>query len=131
MGKLITFLSILIFIDILFIVTGQLATDSTGSVIAGVLANPEAIKTTNFWASLITGLSALAIGAVVVVGLITKPSDITIFIAMGLTLAVLIGDYLSIFLYLTEANSVLATILFLPVMLIFTFVIIEWVRGKD
>lgn len=131
MGKLITFLSILIFIDILFIATGQLTLESTGSLIIEAIINPESLTTSNFWLSLISSLSLLTIGAIVVVGLITKPSDITIFIPMGITLAVLVGDYLSIFLYLRDANPLLATLLFLPVMLIFTLVVVEWVRGKD
>ena len=131
MGKMITFLSILIFVDILFIATGQLAIESTGSLIASAILNPESLKDSNFWLSFITGLSALAVATVVVVGLITKPSDITIFIGMGLTLSVLIGDYISIFSYLRDANPLLATILFAPIMIIFGFVVLEWVRGKD
>lgn len=125
---------ILITIDILFLATGQLTLDSPSSLILQSIENPETIITQNFWSAVIsgvTGLSALAIGAIVVVGLVSRRSDIVIFVAMGITLSLLIGDYLVILTYLLSINKVLATISFGVLAIIFPMIIVEWVRNKD
>ncbi len=131
MGKLINYLTTLIFIDIVMIVTGQFTPTSSTSIIINAIADPSSLTTSNFWATLITGLSLLAIGTAVVVGFVTRNSDVVIFIAMGGALALLIGDFVSIFNYLAGLNYVLATIIFAPITILFALIIIEWVRGKD
>ncbi len=131
MGKLVTFVTILIFIDLLFLATGQLVLESPSSVILAALIDPSAITSANFWAVLIDGLSILAITTAVVAGLVTRSSDILIFVAMGTSLALLIGDYVAIFAYLYAINTTFAVLLMAPVIAIFGLIIVEWVRGKD
>jgi len=131
MGKTITLISILVFIDILFLVTGQLTLDSPTSVIIQSITNPSSIMDFNFWQLFITGITALLVAATVVVGIVTRGSDITIFIPMALGIGAMIGDYITVYLHLAAINNVLATILFVPLLVIFVIVIAEWVRGKD
>lgn len=131
MGKLVTFISILIFIDLIFLITGQLAIDSPSSVILSAIVNPSDIRTSNFWAVLIAGLSALSIVSAIVAGLVTRSSDLAIFFGMAGTLALLIGDYITIFDYLYSINDVFATVILMPIILMFTLIIIEWARSKD
>ncbi len=131
MGKMLTFIVILIFIDLMFLMTGQLEIDSPGSVIINAVNNPESLATSNFWIVLITGIAGLVVTAVVVIGLVTRNSDMLLFAGMAGTLALLIGDYIAIFLYLKNINPVLATIVMAPLMIIYVFVVVEWLRGKD
>ncbi len=131
MGKTITLISILVFIDILFLVTGQLTLDSPTSVIIQSITDPSSIMDFNFWQLFIAGITALLVGATVVVGIVTRGSDITIFIPMALGIGAMIGDYITVYLHLAAINNVLATILFVPLLIVFVIVIAEWVRGKD
>ena len=131
MGKLIYFVSLLVLTDILFLVTGQLNIQSPSSVIINTIIDPSNISNLNFWSILITGLSALSAVAVVIIGIATRQSDTLIFIPMGISLSLLIGDYITIFDYLASLNNVFATILLIPTIVIFSLVIVEWVRGKD
>lgn len=131
MGKLITLISILIFIDLLFIITGQLVLDSPSSVIINAITDPTTLKDTNFWVVLITGVGLLTVVGTVIAGIATRNSDILIFVPMAVSLALLVGDYISIFNYLYTLNNVMATIILVPVVLVYTLVIVEWLRGKD
>jgi len=131
MGKLITLLAILIFIDMLFIITGQLVLDSPSSVIISAVTDPSSLKDSNFWAILVTGLGGLAVVGAVIAGIATRSSDILVFVLMATSLSLLIGDYVSIFNHLYALNNVMATIILVPVIVIFALVIIEWLRGKD
>ena len=112
MGKLVTFMTILIFIDILLLATGQLSLDSPSSLIINAIQDPSILRTSNLWTVLITGVSLLAVGAAVIAGIATRNSDIAIFITMGTTLALMIGDYLVIYNHLASINKPLAIMLF-------------------
>ncbi len=131
MGKLVSFIIILIVIDILFLITGQLTLDSPSSLIINVIQDPSTIVQASFWTILVTGMSLLTAAAAVFAGFATKNSDITIFIVMGSGLALLIGDFAVIYNHLASFNKPLAVLIMSPILLIFTLVIIEWVRGKD
>lgn len=131
MGKLLTFISILVFIDLLFLVTGQIAFDSPSSIILNTIYDPSNIQNLNFWTVLIGGLSGIVVIGGIVAGLVTRQSDIVIFFTMAGTLALLVPDYVSIYSYIADFNDVLAAFILMPIMVIFTFIIIEWARGKD
>ncbi len=131
MGKLVTFLVMLFVIDLLFLATGQLTLDSPSSLIINAIQDPSIIQDSNFWTILITGVSALAVGAAVIAGIATRNSDIAIFITMGTALALLTGDYLAIYNHLASINKPLAILIMAPIIVIFTLVIVEWIRGKD
>ncbi len=131
MGKMLTFVSILIFIDLLFLTTAQFGLESPGSVILNAINDLSTLKTANIWIVLIDGLSGLVIATAVIAGLVTRSSDIAIFFAMAGTLALLIGDFLAIYIYLASISFIFATIVMAPIGIIFTFVVIDWAKGKD
>lgn len=133
MGKLITFISILIFIDILFLITGQLDISSPLSVVTGAILDPSAIRTSVFFLLFlgVGGIAALVSTSSVSSGILTRISDILIFTVMAVAMTGLLGDFLIIFLYLKDQNLILATVLFVPILLIFVMTIAEWLRGKD
>ncbi len=131
MGKLISFVIMLIFIDLLFLATGQLTLDSPTSAIINSIQDPTILLDTNWWTILITGLSGLALTTAVVAGFVTRSSDIAIFFVMAGTLALLAGDFLFIYNHLASINTPLAILIMSPIIVIFTLVIVEWARGKD
>ena len=59
MGKLMTFLGILIFIDMLFLVTGQLDLNSPTSIVTGAILEPTLFKTSAFFL-LFLGIAGIA-----------------------------------------------------------------------
>ena len=136
MGKLINFITILIFIDLLFIITGQLVITETNpsSLILQAILNPETILSTQFFATFFTvaGIASILTVGAVVTGIINKAGiDIIGFASATVLLTGLAGDYLSIWGILREANPVLATLVFGPIIVLFIMVLVEWVRGKD
>ncbi len=132
MGKLISYLAILVSIDLLFLITGQLGQNSPTSIIINSFLDPGNINTGQLWVLLITGgISLLTVGAAVVVGIVSRSFEIVIFIPIAIGLAALIGDFATIFVYLASFNVVIATLVMAPIMILFVMTIVEWLRGKD
>ena len=133
MGKLLNYMLILVMIDVLFLVTGQLGLNSPTSVIIGAIQNLSDIKGTTLFIAIlgIAGIAALASTAGVKSGLFSSAIQATLFIPMALGLAAMIGDFVTVFNKLADFNFVLATVVMSPIMVIFIFVVAEWVRGKD
>jgi hypothetical protein len=145
MGKLVTYLTLLIFIDIFFIATGQICNDqvgcSIGSIIFNSILNVENITSLNFFTQLIgdignlfnsaTGIGALILGATVIIGSFFIPGEIRVFIPLAFTFALLIADFVFIATYLISLNALLGTVLMAPIAILYILVVIEWLKGKD
>ena len=136
MGKLINLIAILIFIDLLFIITGQLTINdaSPSSLILQAIIDPQTILSTDFFKTffVVAGVSVLTVGGAVLVGIINKAGiDILGFATATVLLTGLAGDYIVIWNILRVAIPILATLIFAPIIVIFIFVLVEWVRNKD
>ncbi len=132
MGKLISYLSLIVLIDLIFLITGQLTSSSPTSIIINAILDPANIEASQLFVLLITGgISLLAVGAAVVVGVISRSFEIVLFIPVAISLSVLIGDFATVFVYLASINVVWATIIMAPIMVLFVMTIVEWLRGKD
>lgn len=133
MGKMYTAIISLVFIDILFLITGQLGVESFSSLIINAILDPSSITISTFWTATIGagGLGALAAIVGVTVGALISATNVLVFLPLGLVFALLIGDYLTIFNNLSSSNPILATIVMVPIMMAFIFTVIEWVRAKD
>ncbi len=131
MGKLIGLITMLVFIDLLFLATGQLTLDSPSSIIITALQDPSALKDLNWWKIISEQIAILAITATVIAGIATRSSDILIWIPTSIFLSLMIGDFLAIYSHLASINQPLAIIIMSPIMVIFAITILEWVRGKD
>ena len=132
-GRLVQTIMLLFVIDIVFIITGQIGVNSPSSLILGVISDPANIKTSAFWLML---LGAGGIAGLVFVGVLTfggsrSGIEIFAFVTIALAYAALIGEFVSIFTYLASFNTVLATILMTPIIVLFIMSIVEWLRGKD
>ena len=133
MGKFVTYLSILIFIDMFFIVTGQMAQISSSSLILNAILNLGNIFGTGLYILLfVTAVGGIAVTSGVTTGILNKAGiDLLAFVATAVSLSLLAGDFLSIFVYLFTLNEVLAIMIMAPLIIIFFFTVFEWLRGKD
>ncbi len=145
MGKLITFITILIFLDLFFIATGQICNTDTGcslgSIVLNSLLSLEDVTIGTFFTDLIgdignifnskVGITAITLGATVLIGSLFIPGDIRFFIPVTTSLAFLTSDFIFIAAYLISLNAILGTFIMAPIILIYILTVVEWLRGKD
>ena len=145
MGKLITFITILIFMDLFFIATGQICNANAGCSLGSILLNSLLdignVTANTFFSNLIgdignlfnsgTGIAAIVIGAIVLIGSLFIPGDIRFFIPITFSLALLTSDFVFIAAYLISLNAILGTFIMAPIILIYILTVLEWLRGKD
>lgn len=134
MTKLTVYLSILIFVDLMFIITGQLSEISPTSIILDAILNPESILSLKFFLVFfgLAGVGALATTAGVTTGIINKAGiSILGFAAMSTVLTGLMGDFVTIWIILFQANPVLASLLFAPIVVLFPITLVEWLRVQS
>lgn len=133
MGKTMYMISLIIFVDLLFI-TFWGATTSLQSIVWSWLLDPA-----NFEGNLITiGLQALfstiAAGAIaaVVVALSGAKTDTVLFAVFAAGTLYNVGkDFVFMFQEVSKINEVLAVVMMAPFIIMFGFMVIEWLRGKD
>ena len=133
MGKLVTYLSMLIFIDMLFLVTGQLDISSGTSVITGAILDPSLFKTSVFFLLFlgVAGIAGLASTSGVVTGSLLSATNVLAFAIMAIAMTGLLGDFITIYISLRAFNEVAAIFIMAPILMIFAVTIAEWLRGKD
>ena len=133
MGKLVTYISILIFVDIFFLITGQLNLDSSTSIVTGAILNPSAFKTSVFFLLFlgVAGIAGLVSTAGVTTGVIFSATNVLSFTAMAVAMTGLLGDFITIYNSLAVQNEVLAIVIMAPLLMLFAVTIAEWLRGKD
>lgn len=141
MGKMMNFLTILIFIDIIFLITGQVTQTVNSSLFSAIL-DPSTVSVSTFAKELFgnvtdlftsgTGLLSLFLGATgVITGIYFSPTDTKLFIPIGATLGLLAGDFVGIYSYLAGLNKLLGVMIISPIVILYYFTVVEWVRGKD
>ena len=142
---MISMVIILIFIDILLLITGQYcsAVDCTlSSMIFNAILDFGDITVTQLFSELIgdllnklssaTGLLSLGItGAVLIGAFVTTKEFRLLLIPMALSLALLASDFVTIGTRLISLNPVLGTLVMAPITITYVMVIAEWWRGKD
>ena len=150
MGKVIYFLTIIIFLDLLLMATGQLCMTppdaesvcSLNSLIFSSFLNIENFSASTFFSEIIGNIgnlftSVTGIGALLVtVGLtastiIGRSSDSVLFIPVGFTLALIGGDLVFITNMMLSANFILGVFIGLPLLISYIMVVLDWTRGKD
>lgn len=133
MGKLITMITTLVFIDILLLVTGQIDLASPTSVITGAILDPTNFKTSAFFILFlgIAGILGLASTSGVTTGALVSATNVLAFTAMAVAMTALLGDFITLYLNLRVFNEVLALIIMAPIIMVFAMTLAEWLRGKD
>ncbi len=134
MGKFVTFLTTLIFIDLIFIVTGQISLNSPTSIILNAIIDPTNIKSSQLFIVLfgVAGIAGLAALSGVSTGVVSRAGiDLIGFAAIAATLVLLVGDFVAIFSFLNSKNSTIAIMIVAPLIAVFVLTVAEWLRGKD
>lgn len=134
MGRFVSFLTLLIFMDLIFIITGQTIPNSPSSIILNAIIDPTNIKTTQLFVVLfgIAGIAGLAALSGVSTGVVSRAGvDLIGFAAIAATLVLLVGDFIAIFIFLRSINATLAVLIMSPIIAVFVFTVAEWLRGKD
>jgi len=133
MAKFSASLLTLIIVDLLFLITGQFDMETPSSMIFNAITNLSDIQSSIFWLSVVgvLGIAGIASTSTVRSGIFTQVANVTLFVLMATTLAVLVTDYLVVYNILRNYNEVLATVIMAPIILLFIFTVGEWLRGKD
>ena len=141
MGKLVQLIGLLVFIDMIFFLfsSEDLASISLTSIIFLSIkyGSFEFIKDNLFKIFTSSGTSLLAAGGVYALSwLATGKRETATWVAIALTFLLnLTADFIVIYNYLAGIHRpltyYLATILMVPIAIIYIFIALEWVRGKD
>ncbi len=147
MGKFWRFLTILVFIDLFFIITGQIApsgapgSGSIGSIILNAILNVGDLTFTQLFSEVAgdvnnlfdspTGFAAILLGGAVTLGTVFTRTNAILFTVVGFTFSLLTADFIFIFVYLASFNSVWATVIIAPMALMYVITVLEWVKGTD
>jgi len=139
MAKLLTYIFLVVGLMILFNVAGL--TTSTGIILQQLgIINPESvsnIQSTSFYIVIaVVALAALiGVGAAVSIGVFkTTVNETAITAVAGLTLALFIGDLISIVTYAGGTENWVKYLIFLimtPIIFGYVISLYDWVRGKD
>lgn len=150
MGRLTTYLTILIVMDLLFIITGQLCANgqcSFTSVIFSMAINPSLSIVSDWFKTLIAstadifqgdaspGAIGTLLGFVATAGVAAGSlifglkNDSILFASTGFALALLVGDFINIYTYFYSFSPVFALLMFSPITILYVFTCLEWVRG--
>jgi len=145
MGKVVGYLSMLIFIDLFFIVTGQICSGPLGcsfnSIIFNSILDIGSVTLLDWFGELIgnignlfssgTGIAALAIAIGVTIGTFIVAAELRFFIPIALSLALITPDFVFIASYLISLNAILGTLIMVPIISLYVFIVVDWLRGKD
>lgn len=140
MARLINFVTIMVFIDLVFILAGLSGQFSPTSILINAVVDPSNIENSPFWLALIgvfvgtvalTGIKAILASSTVASGFSISVTDTLLFIPIALSLSSLVGDFISIYLVLKAYSIILATIIMGPMMIIYGITVVEWLRGRD
>lgn len=144
MGKLVTYITILIFIDLFFIATGQICAEGActlSSIIFDALLNIEDATVGSFFSNLIgtvdnlfnsgIGIAALLAGTAVLVGSIFTKELRILLIPVMFALALITSDFVIISSRLIQLNGVLGIMIMAPIIIIYMLTVVEWWIGKD
>lgn len=172
MGKLIYFVGILIFIDLMFMLfinmpetslnsvifnsvvglgAGELGANETASysyIQDNLIGQPDSISdavnspSTAASSSTLIGALLLGLGSVLVAGIVLKFTGARVsaleiaWSCVGVFFFVQLGaDFVGVYNFLSQINpplsKLMAIVLMVPIILIYSFICIEWIRAKD
>lgn len=153
MGSIRNYLIILIMMDLIFIITGQLCSNgicSFTSVIFSSIFHPENILSLDFYAQIVGNPIALVGGLAVATGIgfliqqLTSggisagslinglKNDSILFAPTGIALSLIVGDFINVFDYIySTSGAIPAVLIFTPLTMIYVFACLEWVRGMN
>lgn len=126
-----TFLLVMTGLMLSFWIFGILPSNSTAnSTILATLANPQNMQTGAFVASLLAyvvvgGASAL------ILGFFVKNTEWAIMAPIGTYLLSLMWDFIIVYQKVSEANPIIALLVFSPLLLLWILTVFDYIRGRD
>lgn len=129
MGKLTTYLIIMIGVITLFHLFGLIENTGT-SLLVNLAFNPENIKTMPMYSIIVTALTAI-IGVAVSLFATKDKSDFAITSLIVTGLLNLGWDFLAVFNVVKAESTIAAVLILSPLMIVWFFTVIEWWRGVD
>jgi len=138
MGKLINFMLMLLFVDLLLLITGQI-NNTLNSLILSSMLDFSNFTLSSLWSNLITSVSSNALAwiaggvAMVATGFFISVTDTKLFIPAAIILGSMVTDFITFYDTMISAGVgiILATLIIAPIIVSFTMVLIEWARGRD
>lgn len=133
MGKMIAMISTILFVDLIFI-TFWGGSTSLQSIFVSWITDPAAFNSNFVAITIEAAFSSIIIGASAVVATFFSgaKTDTVLFAAFASTTLYNIGkDYLTMWQIISLINPILATIIIMPFMIMFAFIVVEWLKNKD
>ena len=140
MGKMTTFLVIMIGMTLLFYFAGLLQDcradgtcecETANCGLLALLTHPENIQTSDMWVKIILSVEGLAlVGAVIFTAFVGR-LDLAVVAPVAIFLGNILWDFLKVFTVVYEAAPVLAILFFAPMLILFAVTILDWWRGND
>lgn len=126
-------ISTIVFVDLLFI-TFWGGSGSLQSIFVSWITNPTAFDSNFITIVIKSAFDSIIIGASAVVATFFSgaKTDTVLFAAFASTTLYNIGkDYLTMYQQVSIVSPVLATIFIVPFMIMFAFIVMEWLKNKD
>ena len=134
MGKVTNILSIVIFVDLLFILLWG-GSGSLQSVIANWISDPANFSSNTLTTALVTTLLVSLIGGAIAAAVTFfggAKTDTILFATFAFGTLYNIGkDILFMYNQIVGINSSIANFVVLPMMIMFAWMTLEWLRAKD
>lgn len=130
---MIAMISTILFVDLIFI-TFWGGSTSLQSIFVSWITDPAAFNSNFVAITIEAAFSSIIIGASAVVATFFSgaKTDTVLFAAFASTTLYNIGkDYLTMWQIISLINPILATIIIMPFMIMFAFIVVEWLKNKD
>lgn len=132
MGKATTYILVISGMMLLFYYAGLLSgTASVNSALLDLLLNVQNIKDLGIWTKVVLVIELFATGAAIILGVFRNSPELFVTAPIAIYMANLFFDFLIVYKVIASAAPVLAVLVFAPIIVLFTFTIVEWWRGRD
>jgi len=134
MGKFTTYLILMSGLTILFHFAGLIEPGSTpNSQLLELILNPASMSFSSFFSTKILLAITTGAGLVagIVIGFVTKNAELAVMSVVATWLATVMWDFLAVYTVLASQNFVIATLIFGPLMFMFSVTLADWWRGRD
>lgn len=127
MGKFVTYIILMGFMDLVFNLAGLIPTSS----LLSLLVNPSSIMTSQFWLNALNVISLVTLGGGVIYGFITRNIELVTISPFIVYMANLMFDFLAVYNSLASENQGIAILIFSVFFLVWIVTCVEWWRGRD
>lgn len=126
-----TFLMIMSGLLLMFYIFGVIPANSTAnSTLLTAITNPQNLKTGAIVTAILFYVGAAGISSVLL-GFFVKNTEMVMMIPIGTYLLGLLWDFGIVYNALASASMIFALLICAPIMFIWIFTVIDYIRGRD